>query len=61
MNVLTFDADNCVDESLNHLSHRVCLVLEVVVLRILSHDDNPSHLVVVEDLWQMWKHYAMLF
>lgn len=51
MNVLTSNPDDCEDEPLNHLAHRICLVFKAVVLRILPHDNNPSGLVVVEDLW----------
>ena len=59
MNVLTSNPDDREDEPLNHLAHRVRLVREAVVLRVLPHDDNPVRLVVVEDLRQVRHHDAM--
>ena len=60
VNVLALDPRDRVDEPLNHLAHRVRLVLKAVVLRILPHHNDAVCLVVVENLWEMWEHDTML-
>ncbi len=60
VNVLALDPRDREDEALNHLAHRVRLVLEAVVLRILPHHNDAVRLVVVENLWEMWEHDTML-
>lgn len=60
VDVLATNLGDRVDEPLNHLAHRVRLVLDAVVLRVLPHHDDAMLLVVVEDLRQVRVHDAML-
>lgn len=59
VDVLALDSRDREDETLNHLAHRVRLVLEGFVSRILPHDDDAACLVIVENLWQVREHYVM--
>ena len=60
VNIVTANLGDCVDEPLNHLAHRVRLVLERLVLRILPHHNDALRLVVVKDFGEVWEHDAVL-